>query len=174
MRPGGNHPKETHVPELDAILWTGENIVEVFAFMHPTKPIYVNDLSHMNFTNADDLIGIQTDTGLAVAFKGDWITRDDMGDLDVCKKDVPVEAFAAKVRAEVAARGPAPFDLLTIRTALEKLPDVCRYHGEQLEPDRSNWATGWGRESCCDTGLPALLRRRAMETLDRIERSAVL
>ncbi|MHA6764734.1 hypothetical protein [Streptacidiphilus sp. PAMC 29251] len=153
--------------ELDAILWTGENIVEVFAFMYPTKPIYANDLSHMNFTNADDLIAIQTDTGLAVAFKGDWITRDDMGDLDVRKKDVPVEACAAKVRAEAAAQGPAPFDLLTIRSALEKLPATCRYHGERIEPEGSSWVSL--RESCCDTGLPSVLRRRAMDVLDRIE-----
>lgn len=51
-------------------------------------------------------------------------------------------------------------DATTIRRALEALPATCRYHGDELE---------WGlrREACCDTGKPALLRRKAEDALKR-------
>jgi hypothetical protein len=42
--------------EITAIRWTGDNIIEVMAFMAPQEPVYVNNLSHVKFTNADDLV----------------------------------------------------------------------------------------------------------------------
>ena len=74
--------------EITAIRWTGDNILQVMAFMRPQEPIYVNNLSHMNFTNADDLVGIATAAGVKVASKGDWIVRDAAGELSPCKADV--------------------------------------------------------------------------------------
>jgi hypothetical protein len=82
-------PKFRKLPvEIDAIQWTGDNIEAVMAFMHPVEPISVNDLSHMRFTNADDLVGIQTLEGLVVAGKGDWIIRGVAGELYPCKPDI--------------------------------------------------------------------------------------
>lgn len=74
--------------EIDAIQWTGDNIIDVTAFMRPQEPVYVNNLSHMNFTNADDLIGIQTPEGLVVANLNDWIIRGVAGKLYPCKPDI--------------------------------------------------------------------------------------
>lgn len=48
-----------------------------------------------------------------------------------------------------------------LRRALAELPAVCRYHGERLDPDGPSWA----REACCDTGKPAMRRRKAEEAL---------
>lgn len=81
--------------EIDAILWTGDNIAEVTDFMCPQEPIYVNNLSHMKFTNADDVVGIQTLEGIMVASKGDWILRGVQGELYPCKPDI----FAATYEA---------------------------------------------------------------------------
>lgn len=68
-------------------------------------------------------------------------------------------AFVGDPLADATAMAPV------IRAALEELPEVCRYHGTNLEP-----TGGWmsRREACCDTGLPALRRRDAMDALDRI------
>lgn len=74
--------------EIDAIRWTGDNIIEVMAFMSPSEPIYVNNLSHMKFTNADDIVGIQTLEGIMIANKGDWILRGIKGELYPCKSDI--------------------------------------------------------------------------------------
>lgn len=74
--------------EVDAIQWTGENIVDVMGFMHPQQPVHVNNLSHMRFTNADDLVGIETLEGLMVANKGDWIIRGVQGEFYPCKPDI--------------------------------------------------------------------------------------
>jgi hypothetical protein len=74
--------------EIEAVQWTGGNIAEVTAFMHPQEPIYVNNLSHMNFTNADDLVGVAAPEGLKVASKGDWIIRGVKGELYPCKPDI--------------------------------------------------------------------------------------
>ncbi len=51
-----------------------------------------------------------------------------------------------------------------IRRALEKLPATCRYHGDNTQPDRP----GWGREACCDTGIPAQRRKLAEAALDQL------
>lgn len=51
-----------------------------------------------------------------------------------------------------------------IRAAVECLPSTCRYHGDEIEPYPAST-----REACCDTGVPALRRRRAEEALARLE-----
>lgn len=50
-----------------------------------------------------------------------------------------------------------------LRRALEQLPETCRYHGDQLDPDHTRAL--YRSEACCDTGIPALRRRRAFEAL---------
>jgi hypothetical protein len=61
---------------------------------------------------------------------------------------------------------PTDPDLAAIRAALDAMPPACRYHGTNLE------GTSRYREECCDTGKPSLLRRRALEALERVERAA--
>lgn len=61
---------------------------------------------------------------------------------------------------------PTAVDLRTIRAALDSMPPACRYHGTNLE------GTSRYREECCDTGRPSLLRKRALEALERMERVA--
>lgn len=56
-------------------------------------------------------------------------------------------------------------DLATIRAAVAALPATCRYHEDRIDPGPGLF----GREGCCDTGRPALLRRRAEEALTRLE-----
>jgi hypothetical protein len=87
---------------IDAILWTGDNILDVMTFMHPQEPVYVNNLSHMKFTNADDVVGIQTLEGLVVASKGDWILRGVAGELYPCKPDIFAATYEA-VGADAAS-----------------------------------------------------------------------
>ncbi|MFJ8727695.1 hypothetical protein [Streptomyces sp. NPDC093269] len=48
-----------------------------------------------------------------------------------------------------------------LRRALADLPAVCRYHGENPAPR----SPSYGREACCDTGEPAMRRRKAEEAL---------
>ncbi|MFE5332551.1 hypothetical protein ACFRCG_39855 [Embleya sp. NPDC056575] len=48
-----------------------------------------------------------------------------------------------------------------VRAALSSLPDQCRYHGTDTEPHTQ----GWGREACCDTGIPARRRQLAEQAL---------
>lgn len=54
--------------------------------------------------------------------------------------------------------------LETVRAALAELPARCRYHGENIEDQRS-LRFGPGPHPCCETGHPALLRRLAEEAL---------
>lgn len=55
--------------------------------------------------------------------------------------------------------------IATIRAALEELPERCRYHGDATEPrDRM-----FGREACCDTGIPARRRKLAEQALRALE-----
>lgn len=56
-------------------------------------------------------------------------------------------------------------DLSVIRAALEKLPATCRYHGDKIDPPESLIR----REACCDTGIPAMRRRKAEEQLQALE-----
>lgn len=94
--PGGSYRKRPVI--IRALRWTGDNIAEVIVFMRPQEPIYVNNLSHMKFTNADDVVGIETLEGIVVAAKGDWIIRGTAGELYPCKPEIfedvyePVEA----------------------------------------------------------------------------------
>ncbi len=69
---------------IDAIQWNGDNIFAVSEFMLPTAPVYVGK----QFTNADELVGIQTLEGLMVAKIGDWIIRGVKGELYPCKPDI--------------------------------------------------------------------------------------
>lgn len=57
-------------------------------------------------------------------------------------------------------------ELTTIRAALESLPAQCRYHGDDTGPrDRL-----YGREACCDTGIPAQRRKLAEQALRNLAR----
>lgn len=52
-------------------------------------------------------------------------------------------------------------EIATIQAALESLPEQCRYHGDETKPrDRL-----YGREACCDTGIPAQRRKKAEQAL---------
>jgi hypothetical protein len=82
--PDGKAPSEARTTAAE-IQWTGDNIDAVMAFMRPTEPVHVNSLSHMRFTNADDLVGLWTPKGLEVANKGDWIVRGNDGELSIRK-----------------------------------------------------------------------------------------
>jgi hypothetical protein len=84
--------------EIQAIQWTGSNIGDVRAFMRtgpaPTEPVHVNTLSAgMHFTNADDLVGIQTLEGLVVASLDDWIIRGVKGEFYPRKPDIFVATY---------------------------------------------------------------------------------
>lgn len=59
-------------------------------------------------------------------------------------------------------------DFAVVRAALAALPDCCRYHGDRLDPDHLSY----GREACCDTGVPAQRRRVAEKALQRLEQRA--
>ena len=56
-------------------------------------------------------------------------------------------------------------DLAIVREAIEELPATCQYHGEVLVRDYGMFRG----EACCDTGKPALARRKAEEALRRLE-----
>lgn len=56
---------------MNGVKWTGDNIVKVMEFMHPNKPVYVG----RQFSNADELVGVETSEGFKVARIGDWIIR---------------------------------------------------------------------------------------------------
>ena len=57
--------------------------------------------------------------------------------------------------------------LPTLRRAVSSLPAVCRYHGDQLDPDRFGRMTR--SEACCDTGVPARRRREAEQALAALD-----
>ena len=69
---------------IEAIHWTGDNIGDVMVFMAPAQPGYVG----RQFSNADDLIAIDTPEGRMIAGKGDWIIRGIEGELYPCKPDI--------------------------------------------------------------------------------------
>lgn len=68
---------------IEAIRWDGENITEIFDFMAPEEPVYMD-----GFSNADDLIGIDTLEGRMVASKGDWIIKGVKGEFYPCKPEI--------------------------------------------------------------------------------------
>lgn len=68
---------------IEAIQWTGKNITEVECFMYPQKPIYMSA-----FSNADDLVGMETLEGTMCASKGDWIMKGVKGEIYPCKPDI--------------------------------------------------------------------------------------
>lgn len=69
------------------------------------------------------------------------------------------ETEARELREELAC---VRMWLPVIRRALSSLPETCRYHGDQLAPHQPSY----GREACCDTGIPARRRRLAMRAID--------
>lgn len=69
---------------IEAEQWTGHNVAEISVFMYPDAPIYVGK----QFSNADQLIGIETLEGLMTANVGDWIIRGVKGELYPCKPDI--------------------------------------------------------------------------------------
>ena len=68
---------------IEAIRWGGDNIDDIMCFMGSQKPQYMSQ-----FSNRDDIIGIETLEGLMVANKGDWIIRGIMGELYPYKDDI--------------------------------------------------------------------------------------
>ena len=78
---------------IEAIQWTGE-ISDVMGFMDPEKPTYM-----AGFTNADEIVGIQTREGLMVAELNDWIIKGVKGEFYPCKPDI-FEATYEPVPAE--------------------------------------------------------------------------
>ena len=56
-------------------------------------------------------------------------------------------------------------DLAIVKQAIEMLPATCHYHGDELLRGHGPWRD----EACCDTGKPALARRKAEEALRRLE-----
>lgn len=69
---------------IDAIQWDGKNIADVMTFMAPQKPIYMG----RQFTDADELVGIETLEGVMIARLEDWIIRGVKGELYPCKPDI--------------------------------------------------------------------------------------
>lgn len=61
------------------IQWTGDNIMDVHAFMYPQEPIYMG----RQFSNADEIVGVAAPSGLEVARISDYIVRDSDGRLFV-------------------------------------------------------------------------------------------
>lgn len=64
---------------MNSVVWNGDNIMEVFAVMHPQKPVYMGK----QFSNADQIVGVNTRQGFVVARIGDAIIKHDDGSLDV-------------------------------------------------------------------------------------------
>ncbi len=71
-------------------------------------------------------------------------------------------AFGLRKRHETRLRRA---DLAIVREAIEELPATCQYHGDQLVRDYG----AWRGDPCCETGKPALARRKAEEALRRLE-----
>lgn len=68
---------------IDAIQWTGDNIDEIAAFMHPQKPI----------KKADQTIGIETLEGIMVASINDYIIKGIKDELYPCKPEIFKETY---------------------------------------------------------------------------------
>ena len=69
---------------IDAIQWNGDNIEKIMAFMYPEEPQYMGN----QFSNADDIIGINTLEGLMIANIKDWIIRGVKNEIYPCKPDI--------------------------------------------------------------------------------------
>lgn len=78
----------------------------------------------------------------------------------------PFQEARALGKALSQQRRLARADLAIIKAAVEMLPATCRYHGDNLERDRSTY--WFGDKACCDTGKPALARREAEAALERL------
>jgi len=71
--------------EIQAVQWTGDNIVEIQEFMINSDrgPHYLS-----GFKNADEIIGIDTLEGQMIANKNDWIIKGIAGEFYPCKPDI--------------------------------------------------------------------------------------
>lgn len=85
---------------IEAVLWNGDNIRAVMDFMHPEKPVYMT-----GFSNADELIGIETLEGRMVAQKNDWIIKGVKGELYPCKPDIFAATYEPAEPAPMANKG---------------------------------------------------------------------
>lgn len=103
-RSGERHFRKKPV-EIAAVHWTGENIEQVMVFMAPEKPIYMT-----GFSNADDIIGVETLEGRMVAQKGDWIIRGVKGELYPCKPDIFAATYDVVEPCSVCGGEPAHED----------------------------------------------------------------
>lgn len=68
---------------VEAVQWTGDNIYDIHQFMYPVNPHYMKE-----FSNRDDIIGIQTLEGMHIANKGDWIIKGIKDEFYPCKPDI--------------------------------------------------------------------------------------
>ena len=64
---------------MNSVIWNGDNIAEVIMLMHPQEPIYMGK----QFSNADQIVGVNTVRGFVVARIGDAIVKDANGNLEV-------------------------------------------------------------------------------------------
>lgn len=81
--------------EVDALRWTGDNILAVYEFMHPQQPTYM-----WEFSDRDEIVGIETLEGVMVAKKGDWIIRGVKGEFYPCKSDIFEASYERVARDE--------------------------------------------------------------------------
>jgi hypothetical protein len=68
---------------IEAIQWTGYNIMDVMTFMAPVEPVHMS-----GFANSDEIIGIDTLEGRMTAKRGDWIIKGVKGEFYPCKDDI--------------------------------------------------------------------------------------
>lgn len=68
---------------MNRVIWNGDNIAEVIMFMHPQEPIYMGK----QFSNADQIVGVNSARGFVVAHIGDAITKNEQGNLIVERRE---------------------------------------------------------------------------------------
>ena len=68
--------------DMRSVIWDGDNIAEVIMLMHPQEPVYMGK----QFSNADQIVGVNTRRGFVVAQIGDAIVKHGDGSLDVERK----------------------------------------------------------------------------------------
>jgi hypothetical protein len=81
---GGEMAKYRKKPVvIEAVQWTGDNIAEIQMFMRPDWPEYMGEFSDM-----DEILGINTLEGLHVARLNDWVIKGIKGEFYPCKPDI--------------------------------------------------------------------------------------
>lgn len=126
---------------VEAVQWTGENIMEIHSFMEPVRPQPIK-----GFSNSDDLIGIETLEGLMIARKNDWIIRGVKGEYYPCKPGIfaaTYESADSEIQADARAEygelleqiaAIAHFGGLADMTALDAIYAVRRLTLEWFDP----------------------------------------